>query len=235
MAKIVIEIIDRFKKPKQLTDLVVFTDIRNYIPDWDTEKYLIACVKYAKQNNVFLIPTRFVTNNHIFMCVISPEGKIVSIQAAVHLNLSYKGIFKTSDEINLVTIKGVKIALAVDADIYHPEYTMRAKQLGCQLIIASQYIDVFEYKEEMILRGIWNTAQTAGLFVVGCNNNTTAICAPLDITEDHSGFLLKPLSTKLTQIKIFTHKLDKSQICEFGNQVVSTKFLENHASQLIVG
>lgn len=235
MAKLVVEIIDRFKKPKHLTDLVVFTDIRNYIPDWDTEKYLIACVKYAKQNGVFLVPTRFVTNNHVFMCVISPEGKIISVQAAVHLNLSYKGIFKASEEVSVVDIKGVKVVLAVDADIYHPEYIMHARQLGCELIVASQYIDVYEYKDEMMLRGVWNAAQTAGIYVVGCNNNTTAICAPCDITEDNSGFLLNPLPTKLTQIKIFTHKLEKSQISEFAGKAIIPKFLENHASQLIVG
>ena len=62
VARAVVSIIPPFGKVRQLTDLVIFSDVKSYIPEWDTPDYLNACRKYAAQNKVYLVPSRFVAD-----------------------------------------------------------------------------------------------------------------------------------------------------------------------------
>lgn len=62
VARAVVSIIPPFGKVRQLTDLVIFSDVKSYIPEWDTPDYLNACRKYAAQNKVYLVPSRFVVD-----------------------------------------------------------------------------------------------------------------------------------------------------------------------------
>ena len=42
VARAVVSIIPPFGKVRQLTDLVIFSDVKSYIPEWDTPDYLNA-------------------------------------------------------------------------------------------------------------------------------------------------------------------------------------------------
>ena len=68
VARAVVSIIPPFGKVRQLTDLVIFSDVKSYIPEWDTPDYLNACRKYAAQNKVYLVPSRFVVDNILYLC-----------------------------------------------------------------------------------------------------------------------------------------------------------------------
>lgn len=87
VARAVVSIIPPFGKVRQLTDLVIFSDVKSYIPEWDTPDYLNACRKYAAQNKVYLVPSRFVVDNILYLCLFSPKGEILGIQGATHRNL----------------------------------------------------------------------------------------------------------------------------------------------------
>ena len=233
MAKLVIDVISDFKKPKFLTDIVIFNDIKDYVSSEDTEKYLVACSKYSKKNNVYLVPIRFITNNTMYLCIFNPSGEIEGIQPAIHLNLTNKNIFKTGKDITFFNVKDVKIVLAVGVDIFHPEYSYYASKVGCDVIISSQYINMFEYSDQMMIRGPWNASQIGNLFVVACNNNSTTVTAPCNITEKQDGYMLQSSSTKQQNIKLFTHKLEKTiDISLAKNNIMLEK---RYISQLIVG
>lgn len=87
VARAVVCITPPFGKIKPLSDLVVFSDVKSYIPEWDTPDYLNACRKYAMKNNVYLVPSRFVVNNILYLCLFSPKGEVLGIQGATHRNL----------------------------------------------------------------------------------------------------------------------------------------------------
>ena len=87
MARAVVCITPPFGKIKPLSDLVVFSDVKSYIPQWDTPDYLNACRKYAIEHKVYLVPSRFVVDNILYLCLFSPKGDILGIQGATHRNL----------------------------------------------------------------------------------------------------------------------------------------------------
>lgn len=80
MARAVVCITPPFGKIKPLSDLVVFSDVKSYIPQWDTPDYLNACRKYAIEHKVYLVPSRFVVDNILYLCLFSPKGDILGIQ-----------------------------------------------------------------------------------------------------------------------------------------------------------
>ena len=63
VARAVVCITPPFGKIKPLSDLVIFSDVKSYIPQWDTPDYLNACRKYAIEHKVYLVPSRFVVDN----------------------------------------------------------------------------------------------------------------------------------------------------------------------------
>ena len=87
VARAVVCITPPFGKIKPLSDLVVFSDVKSYIPQWDTPDYLNACRKYAIEHKVYLVPSRFVVDNILYLCLFSPKGDILGIQGATHRNL----------------------------------------------------------------------------------------------------------------------------------------------------
>lgn len=235
MSRIVVNIIDRFRKPKQFTDLVILKDARNYIAEYDSAKYLNACKKYAKEFGVYLIPSRFAVNGYIYMCMFSPEGEIIGIQGATHLNLNYKSAFKQFDTINVIDTPLGKFFLCVDVDIYHPEVIAIAKDQGCEVVVASQYINTYEYNNNMITKGVWNSAQMANVFVVGINNISCAFAGPCDATRNKTGYVFEPSIDKNISFKIFTKKLTKPMDLDYITNKKNREFYKNHYKQLITG
>lgn len=144
MARAVVCITPPFGKIKPLSDLVVFSDVKSYIPEWDTPDYLNACRKYAMKNNVYLVPSRFVVNNILYLCLFSPKGEVLGIQGATHRNLYNQAELSQYDKIEPIQTPIGNIFLCVDVDIYHPQVLRIARMKGAQIVIASQFIDSYQ-------------------------------------------------------------------------------------------
>ena len=162
VARAVVCITPPFGKIKPLSDLVVFSDVKSYIPEWDTPDYLNACRKYAMKNNVYLVPSRFVVNNILYLCLFSPKGEVLGIQGATHRNLYNQAELSQYDKIEPIQTPIGNIFLCVDVDIYHPQVLRIARMKGAQIVIASQFIDSYQLSRHMLTTGIWNAAQSNG-------------------------------------------------------------------------
>lgn len=213
MARTIVCLTPAFEKPKPLTDLVVFSDERPYIPTGDLQSYLKYCCNYAKEHKVYLVPHRFMVDNVLYMCLFDPSGSIVGYQGATHRNLSTQGKLDAYSSVHVMQTGIGNLFLCVDTDIYHPEVLRLAKLKGTDLVISSQYISPNELKPKRITTGIWNAAQQNGLFVVGCSNVFSAVAAPLEITPDSTGFLVQPEATRNLFCKLFFNKLER---CTYG-------------------
>ena len=104
----------------------------------------------------------------------------------------------------------------MDVDIYHPQVLRIARMKGAQIVIASQFIDSYQLSRHMLTTGIWNAAQSNGVYVVGCCNCFSAVAAPCCLTQDESGYLVPPASSHSLFAKLYLNKLDKS---EFGGNL----------------
>lgn len=213
MARTIVCITEPFGKPKQLSDLVIFSDVRTYIPQWDSADYLNACRKYAQQYQVYLVPNRFVVDDILYLCLFAPDGTILGIQGATHLNLSHRDKLKQYDKVEVFPTPIGNIFLCVDVDIYYPEVLRLARLMGADLIVASQFINAYELNRQMVTTGIWNAAQSNGIYVVGCCNCFSAVAAPWEATQDQSGYLVSPAHTHTMFCKLFFNKLRRT---EFG-------------------
>ncbi len=213
VARAVICITSPFGKIKPLSDLVIFSDVKSYVPEWDTPDYLNACRKYAVENKVYLVPSRFVVNNILYLCLFSPKGEVLGIQGATHRNLYNQSEFVQYDRIEPIATPLGTVFLCVDVDIYHPQVTRIARMKGAQIIISSQFIDSYQLSRNMLTTGIWNAAQSNGVYVVGCCNCFSAVAAPCSLTPDESGYLIAPASSHSLFAKLYLNKLQRS---EFG-------------------
>ena len=218
MAHTVVRITTPFEKLKTPpdSDLIVFSDNRTYIPEWDVRDYLNAGQKYAQQYQVYVVPGRFVVNNILYLCLFSPDGEILGIQGATHRNLYSQSKLSQYDKIEPIATPIGCIFLCVDVDIYHPQVLRIARMKGAQIVVASQFIDTYQLSRNMLTTGIWNAAQSNGVYVVGCGNCFSAVTAPCCLTPDESGYLVNPSTAHSLYTKLYLNKLQHS---EFGGDL----------------
>ena len=208
VARAVVSIIPPFGKVRQLTDLVIFSDVKSYIPEWDTPDYLNACRKYAAQNKVYLVPSRFVVDNILYLCLFSPKGEILGIQGATHRNLYNQAELEQYHKIE---------PISTPIDVWGADHHGHvARMKGAQIVIASQFIDSYQLSRHMLTTGIWNAAQSNGVYVVGCCNCFSAVAAPCCLTQDESGYLVPPASSHNLFAKLYLNKLQRS---DFGGNL----------------
>ncbi len=185
-----------FQPPLEGTQMVVFSDIKNYTAEYEAPRYIKKCINYAKEYNVYLVTGRFVATNFLCMAFIGPDGQVIGVQRATHLNLTYQTALKRSTDLDLYDTPFGRIFLCVDVDIYHPEVLRSAVMRGAKLIISSQYIEFVDYGMHTILQGAYNAAMSYGATVVNVNNNSRCILAGKETARREEQFLL-PLGTDL--------------------------------------
>lgn len=210
MARTVLCFTEAFEKPKALSDLVVFSDDRPYVPAGDLSPYLKYCSIYAREHRVFLVPHRFMVDNVLYLCLFDPKGSIVGYQGALHRNLSTQSKQEQYEQVHVMQTSVGNLFLCVDTDIYYPEVLRLAKLKGADLIISSQYIHAYDFKPKRITAGIWNAAQQNGLYVAGCSNAFSAVTAPWECTSDGTGFLVQPEHTPNLFCKLYFNKLERA-------------------------
>lgn len=178
MKALKIAIVHSFTPPPQGAELVAFCSGRSYIAHYDTPKMLAAAVRYAKEYEVYLVTDCFVSDDHLCMCMLDPNGEPVLGQQAIYQNLSYRGLFKRSSELQIAETPFGKVCLLVDVDINYPQVLRLACEKGAQLVIASSYIQLFDFYEDRINYSALNAAASNGVYVALVTNTGSCIAAP---------------------------------------------------------
>ena len=183
--------------PVEGTDLVIFSDIKNYVAQWDNQNFLASCKKYAQSYGVYLLTSRVVADGYLCLFLFDDKGKIIGGQRAVSLNLSYLGTLSRSTDLNIVRTKFGNLFLAVDVDIYRPEI-LRAAALSGAEIILSPSGSLTPRQESLADWGYKAAADALAVYIaapvlsgtMGVRFCGRAACyGPLNITKERDGIV----------------------------------------------
>ncbi len=178
MKAVKIAVVHSFTPPPEGAELVIFCSGRSYIAHYDTPKMLTAAVRYAKEYGVYLVTDCFVSDDHLCLCMLDPKGEPVLGQQAIYQNISYRGLFKRSSNLEIADTPFGKVCLLVDVDINYPQVLRIACEKGAQLIIASSFIQLFDFYEDRINYSALNAAASNGVYVALVTNTGSCIAAP---------------------------------------------------------
>ena len=176
--------------PVEGTDLVIFSDIKNYVAQWDNQTFLASCKKYAQSYGVYLLTSRVVADGYLCLFLFDDKGKIIGGQRAVSLNLSYRGTLSRSTDLNIVRTKFGNLFLAVDVDIYRPEILRAAALSGAEIILSSQFIPLYDYQSQKLGQLAFQAADN-GVYIVNVSNASTSVIAPVETASCPGGFLVR--------------------------------------------
>lgn len=153
--------------PPKGTDLVIFADPRSYVAELDSHQMLAAAARYAARYKVYLVPERFIAAGSLCLCMLAPDGSVLGVQRACHLNVSMRQLnLARADEIVPFDTPLGRIALLVDVDINMPQTARAAALGGAELIISSQYMPLYDFFDDRINLGTVNAARSNGLAVI---------------------------------------------------------------------
>ena len=172
--------------------LVVFKNGESVVTPEYEEIFITSCQKYAQKYHVYLATCLFTMEEYLCMALLSPEGEILGIQRATHLNLDDLQKYRVYDALEPVTTPIGKIFLCVDVDILRPEVLRTAIFEGCDFIISSQMFPLQEFSEERILFGARSGAVTNRIPIIHVTPFSAALAVPPELTSDNSGFLCYP-------------------------------------------
>lgn len=160
-------IVPTLSPPPPGTQLVVFSDQRNYVAEIDSSMMLAAASRYAVRHNVYLVPERFIAANYLCLCMLSPKGEVIGVQRATHLNLGLREYnFFRDDKIQAFDTPFGRIALLVDVDVYMPQVVRAAVMEGATLLLSSQFIQLYDFFEDRVRYGVINAALSNGVQIV---------------------------------------------------------------------
>lgn len=199
--KTVVTVVKPFQAPSYDADIVVFSDETPYYGDESAIEHIYHCVKYSKEHHIYTVSCRFEKDFYLMQCVISPEGKIIGVQGATHLNLSYRGKFNNYSEINVFDTPIGKFFIAVDSDIFHPEVARIATSKGADFIIASRFMNLINDSNYRACVGSENASASNGIYV-------------LDVTEFGARFITPFQNNCIRKSKI-EPKFDKKYYIDF--------------------
>lgn len=230
MKELSLSVGEPFTSPAWGGNFVVFaTESGAPVPEPQTKEYMRRCCKYARHYEAWLVPERFILMGYQCMCLISPEGKVIGAQKGLYGGPTFKAKGKKSTALEVFPTEFGSIALCVDVDIFRPEVARIAGAMGAQFIICSQTVKRADYGSHVILTGVWNAAQLAGVYVISVSNQFNCVCAPIDISPLEDGFVTPPnLKMPLTQI-LRAERLESSERLKPLNR----KLYALHRSDLI--
>ena len=198
-----------FASPAWNCNMTIFSNSSGgFILEKDSKEYINKACKYAKHYEVYLVPERFVLLGYQCMCLISPEGKVLGAQKCICRNEKEPDI-KKSTELEVISTEFGGVAMCVDVDVYRPEISRVAANMGAQILICSQQIHDGDYNNGLVSSGVWNAAQSNNIFTIGITNAFNCVCAPRPMTRNNDGFLVIPNSKIPLTAKISVDELAK--------------------------
>lgn len=166
-------------RPPEGAELVVLADSNSYVSESLAPQFLAAAARYAKKYGVWLVSQRFLANDSLCLCLLSPDGKPVGVSRATHLNLDYRSLrLHRADEIEVFDTDIGKIAMLVDVDIQMPHVVRQAALKGAEIIVASQFIQPYDFFEDRVVLGAKSAVGSNGVPVVAAVGSRGVIAAP---------------------------------------------------------
>ena len=230
MREMALSIGEPFTSPAWGSNFVVFSgENGNVISEDGAKEYFRKCCKYAMYYEVYLVPERFMLMGYECMCLVSPQGKMIGAQRAIHVNNSVKGGIKRGGSLEIYNTEFGGIFLCVDVDIYRPFVVRVASDMGSKYIICVQNMPRGDYSIDMVLTGVWSAAQSGSLFAISVSNQFHCICAPLALTKQNDGFIARPtLKTPLAKT------MSADSLIEIARRrPLSRKLYATHRAELI--
>ncbi len=178
MKAVTVSVVGSFAPPPEGAELVLFSDTKNYVAQYDSEKMLAKAVRYAKHYGVYLVPDRFVTEDSLCLCLIGPDGSPLLGQKAIHLNLDYRGFFRRESRLETAVTPFGRVALLVDVDINFPQVIRAAAAEGVQLIVSSQFIQLFDFFDARIEYGPIAAAKSNAISVAAVTSAGSVLVGP---------------------------------------------------------
>jgi len=230
MSELTLSVVEPLTSPAWGSNFAVFSgDTGLPIPEAGAKEYLRRCCNYAQRYEVWLVPERFILSGRQCMGLITPQGEVMGVQKAIYDSPTFKSSGKESVRLEVFSTGMSGVCLCVDADIYRPEVACIAGNMGAQVIVCSQSIASEDYANHMVLTGVWNAAQVAGVYVVAATNQFNCVCAPIELTPQRDGFL-NPPGLKMPMIqRLSPDKLNKLR----KPKALNRKFYAVHREELI--
>lgn len=189
---------DPFAPLEEPCQLVVFKNGNAAVPSDLSELFLTSCQKYAQKYQVYLATTLFEREQYLCMALFSPEGELLGVQRATHLNLSMAGECLPYDHVDVISTPIGRIFLSVDVDIYHPEVLRLAVFQECDFVISSQLFPMRDFSDDRIFFGVRSAAVANRVFILHTTPFSSSLLCPPELTGDGSGFLLYPSAREQT-------------------------------------
>ncbi|MEG1849083.1 MAG: nitrilase-related carbon-nitrogen hydrolase [Oscillospiraceae bacterium] len=197
MPSVRLSIVNTLSPPPEGAELVIFSDPRNYTAEYDSGRMLTAAARYARRYKVFVLPERFIAEDYLCLCLLGPDGVPLGVQRATHLNLDYRGRFRRADTVAPFDTPFGRVALLVDVDVNMPQVPRAAVLAGAELLLSSQFIQLFDFFEDRIRYGAINAARSNGVAVAAAAGAGGVIVGPDG--EPLAGYTEElPLSAPLT-------------------------------------
>lgn len=166
MEQLAIAIVPTLAAPPEGAQLVIFCDQRSYVAEIDSALMLAAAARYAIRYQVYLVPERFIAANYLCLCLLSPQGEVLGVQRAVHLNLSLREHnYYRDDAVRPFDTPIGRVALLVDVDVNMPQVARAAARAGATLLLSSQFIQLYDLYEDRVRYGAINAAASNGVNV----------------------------------------------------------------------
>ena len=103
----------------------------------------------------------------------------MGVSRATHLNLDYRSLrLHRADEIEVFDTDIGKIAMLVDVDIQMPHVVRQAALKGAEMIVASQFIQPYDFFEDRVVLGAKSAVGSNGVPVVAAIGSRGVIAAP---------------------------------------------------------
>lgn len=167
MHQLTVSITPVLAPPPKGSELVVFADPRSYVAEIDSHQMLAAAARYAIKHKVYLVPERFVAANSLCLCMLSPDGSVLGVSRACHLNVILRqNNFSRYNAVEPFDTPFGRVALVVDVDINMPQIIRSAVLQGTSLIISSQHIPLYDFNQNRLDYGIVNAAATNGVQII---------------------------------------------------------------------
>jgi predicted amidohydrolase len=216
-------VVPPFEAPPD-AQLVVFAGTRNWVAEYDARSMLSCAAAYARRYGVFVLPERFAVQDHLCLCLISPQAQMLGVSCATHLNMDLRGHFRRGDSIEPIETPFGRIVLLVDTDIYFPQVARAAVEAGAQLLLSSQFIAPFDFFEDRIQYGAVNAALSNGVPVVSVIDGGACIVGA-------DGRMVSHFSEELPLLHTFALPLD----CRADREAIRTgrTLLLSHRKELL--
>jgi hypothetical protein len=167
-----------FDVPPPDAQLVIFAADRCWIVEDDARAMLRKAAAYARRYGVFVLPERFIAQDCLCLCLLSPEAEVLGVSRASHLHMDLRGRFRRGDCIEPIATPFGRAALIVDTDIYFPQVARAAVAAGAQFLLSSQYVAPFDFTPDKIECGAVNAALSNAVTVVSAVDAGVSIIGP---------------------------------------------------------